>query len=283
MTWFIWILISIAMTAGSNLLQRVIMGKKDSDPFSTMLIFQTLTTLMTGLFAVSRGFVLPEWGAPYAWNIMLSGLFWGVGSFAMFKAYQLLGASENAIISSFSAIVTIGTAMYFLSETLDVYKSLGIVLILISVLVISVKKGKLSFTKGTIYALLSTTCYGLGVTSDAFILRSYDAISYTPIAFLLPGVFLVALKPSVLGSFRRLKDLIFTKNIIFLSFFYAAQGVTYYLALQSGGNASQIAPIFKANIVLTVFLAVIFLKEKEKLWLKFLSAVLVTVGVLLIK
>ena len=283
MTWFIWILISIVMTAGSNLLQRVIMGKKDSDPFSTMLIFQMLTTLMTGLFALSQGFVVPEPGAPYFWNMLLSGIFWGVGSLTMFKAYQLLGASENAIISSFSTIVTIVTAMYFLSETLDIYKTLGIVLILVSVLAISVKKGKLSFTKGTIYALLSTTCYGLGVTNDAFILRSYDAVSYTPIAFFLPAVLLVALKPSVIRRLKRLKDLVFTKNIILLSFFYGAQGVTYYLALQSGGNASQIAPIFKANIVLTVLLAVLFLKERENLLLKVLSAGLVTAGVLLIK
>jgi len=201
----------------------------------------------------------------------------------MFKAYQILGASENAIISSGSAIVTIVTAMYFLGERLTVYKSLGIVLVLLSVLAVSVKKGKFSFTKGTMYALVSTASYGLGVTSDAFILRSYDAVSYTPIAFGLPAILLVLLKPAVLRSFKRLQDPVFTKNIVFLSFFYSAQAVTYYLALQSGGNASQIAPIFKANIVLTVLLAVLFLKERENLLLKVLSAGLVTAGVLFIK
>lgn len=282
MTWFFWVIISLFATAISNLLQRIIMREKDSDPFSTMLIFQILTTLFTGIFAVWHGFALPSFDAGL-WNFLFSGFLWGIGSYTMFRAYQFLGTSEIAIISSFSAIVTIVTALIFLGESFDFIKIAGTGLILMSVLIISVKKGKLSFAKGTIYALISTTCFGLGVTNDAFILRSYDAISYTPIAFLLPGILLVLMKPSVLRTLNRLRNITFTKHILFLSFFYSAQAVAYYLALQSGGTASQIAPIFKANIVLTVLLAVIFLKEREHLFLKFVSAILVTVGVLLIK
>lgn len=282
MNWLFWVTVSVLATSVSNLLQRVIMGKKDSEPFFTMLVFQLLTTLMTGLFALSQGFILPPI-REYFWSFLLSGLLWGYGAYTMFKAYQLLGSSENAIISAFSAVVTIITSLYFLGESFDIYKTFGTLLILVSVLAVSVKKGKLSFSRGAVYALISTVCFGLGVTNDAFILRSYDAVSYTPIAFGLPGILLLLIKPSVVQSFRRLRDPVFTKNIILLSFFYSAQAVAYYLALQSGGNASQIAPIFKANIVITVFLAVLFLREREHLMLKTASAILVTAGVLLVK
>lgn len=71
--------------------------------------------------------------------------------------------------------------------------------------------------------------------------------------------------------------------MLFLTIFYSAQAVAYYLALQVGANASQLAPIYKSNIILTVLLAVIFLKEKENLTRKLSSAALVTIGVLMIK
>ena len=282
MTWFIWILISVITTAAANLLQRVVMREKDSDPYGTTVIFQLTTTLMTGIFAFSQGFQMPPIGA-HLWNFVLSAFFWGFGSYSLFKAFQSLGSSENAIISSLGTIVTIITAVFFLGESFNTPKIIGTALILGSIIALNFKNGKFTFGVGTKYAVISTVLFGLGVTNDAFILRTYDAVSYTPIAFLLPTILLLIIRPKAVSSFHRLANYSFRKNMFLLAFFYSAQAITYYLALQIGPSASQIATINKSNIIVTVLLAMIFLKERESLGLKFLSAILVTVGVLLIK
>lgn len=281
MTWFVWAIISVVTTAVANLLQRVIMREKDSDAFGTAVIFQFATAALTGIFALWNGFALPPIGE-YFWNFVASTLLWGLGTLTLFKAYQTLGSSEVAIISSLGTIVTIVSSITLLGESFSTVKILGTILILTSIFLVNEKKGKFSFKKGTTYALITTLFYGLAVTNDAFILRTYDAVSYTSVALFFPGVLLLALRPQAIASFKRLQNMTFTKNMLFLTIFYSAQAIAYYLALQLGANASQLAPIYKSNIILTVLLAIVFLREKEKLAVKLLSAALVTVGVLLI-
>jgi len=43
------------------------------------------------------------------------------------------------------------------------------------------------------------------------------------------------------------------------------------------------APLYRAEIILTVILAVIFLKEKDNLKIKILSAIIAALGVVLIR
>jgi uncharacterized membrane protein len=282
MSWFIWILISVVTTAVANIFQRVVMREKDIDPYATTVIFQFATALLTGIFAFGSGFVLPPI-QQYFWNFTLGGVLWGLMSYTSFLAYQSLGSSEIAILSSFGTVVTILSAMLFLGETFTAQKVIGTVLILSSVILVSFRKNKLSLSRGVWYALLSTVIAGFAITNDAFILKTYDAISYTPVMLLLPGILLLLFRPAAVKSFGRLKNLKYSKNMFFLAIFYSAQAVAYYVALHIGADASQVAPISKASIILTVLLALIFLKEKDNLFLKLLSTLLVTVGVLLVR
>jgi len=47
--------------------------------------------------------------------------------------------------------------------------------------------------------------------------------------------------------------------------------------------ASQIAAINQAQVIITVLLAVLLLKEKDNLLRKLIAAVLVTIGVILVR
>lgn len=282
MTWFFWIMFSVFTTAAANIFQRVVMREKDNDPYGTNIIFLFATALMTGLFALSKGFILPPLGT-YPWNFFASAFLWGAGSLLLFYAYQILGSSEIAIISSFGAVVTIIASILFLGETVTFQQIVGTILILSSIWIITKKKDMSFKGKGMLYALIVTILFGLAVTNDAFILKTYDAVSYTPVSLFFPALLLLLIKPLSIFSFRRLKNLKYSRNMFMLTFFYSVQAVAYYVALQISGNSSQIAPIYKSNIIVTVLLAVIFLKEKEHLTLKLISTLLVTIGVLLIK
>lgn len=48
------------------------------------------------------------------------------------------------------------------------------------------------------------------------------------------------------------------------------------------GPASQIAPINQAQVIVTVLLAIIVLKERDHLFRKVIAAILVTIGVILL-
>lgn len=101
-----------------------------------------------------------------------------------------------------------------------------------------------------------------------------------PVISFLPAVFMTVVQPR---AFLKVKDFFkikTVKNMFLLGFFYAVQGISYFLAIEKGAHASQIAPINRASIIVTVLLAAIFLKERDHLLKKFFSAILVTLGVL---
>jgi len=73
------------------------------------------------------------------------------------------------------------------------------------------------------------------------------------------------------------------KNLTFFSIFYAIQAITYYVAFERGAGAGQLSAIVKSSIILTVLFAAIMLKERNDLGKKIISAIIMTLGVLLLR
>ena len=121
--------------------------------------------------------------------------------------------------------------------------------------------------------------YGLAVTNDVYILRSFDAISYTPIISLLPGLFLIAIKPSAIKSIIKAISKPAIKPLLLYCVFYSVQAITYYAALERGVLASQMTMLYKLEIFLTLLLAAIFLHETDNLPKKVVSTILAFIGV----
>jgi drug/metabolite transporter (DMT)-like permease len=283
MPWFVLAIASVLFFSVASLLQKVLMKDDKSDPHAYSIFFQILGAVLIGSFALWRGFIMPPIGQ-YPFNFLLSAILYGSGTLFLFKALKYIEASEATIITSVRAIVTIVSAVLILGEVFDYKKGIGTVLILISAYVVTQKSRGIKFNKGVVYALGMSLCYGLAITNDAFIVKHVrDIFSFLTIGFLLPGIFLTIVKPTALGRLGQfLKPNVIAKMFIFTSF-YLGGAVTFYFALQNGANASQITPIAQSTVIVTVILAAIFLGERDNLVKKSISAILVTIGVLLIK
>ena len=133
------------------------------------------------------------------------------------------------------------------------------------------------------FALSGQVSYAIAIVSDTYILEAYDAVSYTPVISLLPGIILLVLNPGVIKKFKKYTKISYLKNLSFFGFFYSIQAICYYVALNKGADLSQIAPIFRAEIIFTVILATMFLKERDNLFIKFLAAFIAILGVFMIK
>lgn len=283
MTWLFFAIASVVAVSISNILQRVLMKEEDSDPASYSIAFQFICTVIVGAYALWRGFVMPPPSGLYL-NFILGGVLYGVGVLFLFKALQTLESSEEVVITSSRVLITIITAILFLGESFSFQKGIGTVLILAAVILVSVTKSKFVFDRGVIYALAMALCFGLAVTNDAFILgNGVDAVSYTAIMFLLPGIVLLIARPRALtrmGHFLQPKVL---RRMLLMCAFYSVAAVSFFIAIEKGADASQIAPINQAQVVMTVLLAAIILKERDYLFRKLLAAMMVLAGVLLIK
>lgn len=277
MSWVIIALISVVSLSGAAIYQKIAMRDERSDPVVSSIVFQYVLTIITLIYALIVGFKLPpmELFFPY---FFISAIVYAYGTLFFFKAIKLIEASENAILSSFGVFATIGSSYIFLGERLNGKQFIGLGLILVSVIAVNLKKNKFKFNLGALYSLAGATLYGLALTNDTYIVRSFDAVSYVPIMSFMPGVVLSIM---FLGSFKKItKDLrkSINKDLMIFCVLYGIQAVTFYLALTGGATASQLGSFVKIQVVLNVILATIFLKERDNLPLKFVAGVLTVVG-----
>lgn len=120
------------------------------------------------------------------------------------------------------------------------------------------------------------------MVNDAIILKTYEAFSYTTVMSFLPVFVLLLLFPKQIIKMPKMFDRKTLPIISILCFFYSIQAITYYLALQEGAPISQLSPMTKSSIVLTIILAAVFLKERSNLLKKSIAAIAVTIGVILL-
>lgn len=281
MTWLYYIVLSIFAGSIANLLNKILMKDDKSDPMLSSILFQFLLTFFFLLLSLIKGFVMPPIFV-YPLNFILNGFLYGLGTFFIFKALKYIEVSESSIIYSFGSIVTVISSIYFLKESFNLSKSLGLLLILISVIAIS-KPKKFKINKGVWYALGTAVFYGLAITNDSFLIKQSDTFSYLSIISFLPGVILLLISPK---SIRKINYYFNFKNflkLLIFSIFYTIASIGFYLALVNGGLTSQVGSISKSQVILTTLLAAVFLGERDRLWQKIIYGVLVVIGVILIK
>ena len=112
--------------------------------------------------------------------------------------------------------------------------------------------------------------------------QHYNVIAYNTFQNFLTGFIILAFYPKVLQQWKQVVKSGFLIKMLPLIIFSTAQGLLYLTALTYEGHTTQIGTIRQTSTIVTVLLAIIFLKERDNLWRKLLAAVLVTLGVFLV-
>lgn len=124
---------------------------------------------------------------------------------------------------------------------------------------------------------------GVGVVLDTYNVRSYDAVSYNVVINFLITLILLIYYPKTLKQLKSFSSRNFLYRMLPLGFFTSIQAIAYYLALGQGANASQVGPILQAQVIVTVLLAALLLKERDFFLRKIIAALLVSIGVILMR
>lgn len=278
--WHIYAIATVLFGSISSLLIRSLMKHDKNDPVLFMIVFQFILGGITLLFAFYRGFVFPFpidlWP-----RMILSAVLYAAGSLSNFYASHHLEAGEMTILTASGALVTILLSVFFLNNPFTFINTIGTALILLSILVLYAGE-RMKMNVGVWYALNVAFCYGVAVVNDTVIIRTYNAISFVPIMSFMPGIIIALIfykKIPKIGKMFHFKSF---SHVAIYAFFYGLSAVTFYQALAAGASVSQLSPISRASIIVTVILSAIFLSERKDIRKKILSAILVSIGVLLL-
>lgn len=281
MNWQILLSISIVTYSVSVLLQRILLKNNKSDPIAYSIVFQLLIGILIGIYAVFKGFSTPNL-VPIIPNLILMTILYGAGNVFIFSALKMIDASEFTIVFASRALWTIIGEIIFLKESFSAQQTLGTLLIIASVILVSWKKQKFIFSKGFVFSVLAGLFFGFAFTNDAFIVNNFDVPSYLTIAFIIPSLAVWAIYPKSTAKMKLLFERKTLLKLGLLGIFYTISSITIFLAYQIGKNATQIAPLNQTATIITVILSIIFLKERLDLWKKLLAVIISFVGVVLI-
>jgi len=256
------------------------MRQKDSDPRAQTIVFLTISGIFALVIALIKGFQFPA--LPLLPNFIIMIFLLTLAPLLVFRALQLIGASEVAIFLSPQWLWVVLGSFLFLGEKATIFKILGTIIILLGVLLVSSRKRKFEIRKGELFVLLAGLFYGLSYVNGFYILQSLDAFSFAAYACLLPALALIIIQPRTL---KRLKFYTLPRNalnVLTTASLDTIATISLYLAYQIGRNASQISPLSATPVMLTVIFSAIFLKERENLLKKIIGSAIIITGIILV-
>lgn len=281
MIWIILVLIGTIFYSVTILLQREFLKGKESNSFAYSIFFLLSISFLIAIYALITGFRVPAI-SPLTPNLVLMVALYALASLALYKGLKITDASQTSILSSSKSIWTMLAAIIFIGEPIRLWRIVGMILIILGIVVISLQKGEKRFHKGHILILVSAILFGLAFTNDAFLLKNFEAIPYSVIAFGLPGLMLLLTRPKSIKEMKFFFDKKRILKVLAVSVLYAIASVMIYLSYRLGGDASQIMPITQFSSILVVILGYVFLKERDIMFRKTIGSILALAGVFLL-
>lgn len=280
MSWLVFILISVTFSAFTRLIQRLLLGKGKIDPIAFSIVFQVLTGIILLLYAIISGFRFPDI-SKYWFPAITSIILFGIGNIALAKSLQKVEASVFTVLFATNVVWIMLFGVLIFGESISYWHIIGSALTFFSIYLLVERKGKFKFDSGIVYGLLCALCMGLAVLGWVYVGRRSDPISWNSITFLAPAAFNAMTNPRSLAKTKGILTKDTFPKLTLACVTFAISTLTLLYAYKYG-ELTQVAPISQTTIIITVILAIIFLKERENLIRKLMSAIICFCGVLLL-
>ena len=270
--------LNVACTSGQSALSKQY-AKRGGRPIEFNFNKATAGSILFLIFALLSGFSLHlptiAYGLAYGTTLCIS-------MHAGFRALAIGPMALSSIIASFSLVIPFIVGVVFWSEELTLFKLVGVVLLLCSILLINGKREAGFSVKWLVYVLVVLFANGICSVIQKMHQMSYPGLYQTEFIF---WANLLAVIVWLVGANVKAEKLSAPK----LTKLGLLGGVMNCLAnytvlyLSAGENASVLFPIVSiANIMTVWVIGIIFFKEKTKL-LQTIGLIIGIISVVLLK
>lgn len=280
MSWQILISISVITASIAYLLQRVLLHDDKSHPIAYAIVFQALVGVVVGIYALLTGLEVPDFRTLW-FPIALTCVLFAFANIASATVLQRMELSVFSILLNTRAFWAMLFGVLLFQEHLEIIQLFGALLIFLSICLAVERKGTVRFDKNTLLGLLTGLIYGLAVTGLVYVNKRADEITWTALSFIGPALLILIAQPRSVKHMRPLFRKKVLLKLLALAFLMAISVSTFLLSLQTG-SISLIAPLHATTIIVTVLLAIAFLRERTRLRWKSAAAIVCFMGVLLI-
>jgi drug/metabolite transporter (DMT)-like permease len=281
MSWQLLTAMSVLSLSVSVLLQRVLIHRDRIDPFAYAVVFQGVVSVLLMAVALVVGFRLPHIETLLG-PALIAVVFFGLGHIVYAKTLQTIEASAFSVLFATQAIWIMLLGIVLFGEKLTALQIVGTVLIFVSVILLVKNIRRVGLDRGTVLGLLTGLMFGIAITAWSYVGRHTDGLSWAAISFVATTAVAFLARPQIIRTVQPLFRGKVMMRLLLLGVFYGLGSLTMLFAYKYGSFAI-VSPLRQTSIVVTVLLALLFLKsERHTISRKILAAVICLVGVVLI-
>ena len=210
----------------------------------------------------------------------------GLGNIIYYSGQDLIDAGTSQVALSTKIIWTALLAIPLLGSTYEWSQVLGMAILVGAVLVVTGKLSSKIASKGAIIIAISAVAFSVNAVTSANLASEFSLPAYLALSFLGAAVFTFFTSFKYIqkdANYIRKNVAMTAKYITFASVVVLIYFVLVYYAFRDAGDDSGLATILtNAQVVATVILASIVLKERDNLPRKFIAGILVLISAFLI-
>lgn len=191
-------------------------------------------------------------------------------------------ASTFSIIRQLSTVFMIFAGIIFLKEPFIVNKLIGAILIITSNILIFYKKGEAKLNKYIILGILANICYTIALFLDVNISNNFNLPFYITISLGIPAILISIIEKIKISDIKN-EFINGNKKAICITGITWSLSILAQLRAYQLGDVSVVAPLCALSVILNVIFGYLFQNEKENLTKKIIAALLIILGIILIK
>lgn len=279
MSWMSWIGISIGAAALEKCFNRHFLSQ-GANAWDYLVGYN-----LGAIIFILSVFGLPEFGhtSPHYFLLAVSGLLWLMFCIFTFKADQYAEVGVTGLLSRLQLVLVCLGGMIFFGERVTMAGSFGIVLILSGVIFLGLRVSSFSFqsNRGVLFKLLAVFTISIVLLVDKQLVQEIDAKTITFFGYTSPLLFALISRPSRLRPAITLMQNLKWTNVGL----GALSCLSYYGLIQSLKSApiTLVLPLLQTELIVVLFMAYIFLNERENFIKKLAASTVILVGAIFMR
>lgn len=284
-----WLLLTIFAILSRSFMSILTKLFSSAAPVSSI----TQSMLFTGVAAIFACVAIPILGnfqldfSPTVWSILtVIIVLQAVGNLLYFKGLKELQASVASV--AFSSIVIWSTllSVVFLGANFSLIQYAGVALLLFSIVYIQYKKGGKYLEPAVLYIMAGSLCYAGFVVGSAKIASIVPLSTYLLLCYLGPTLIIGILYSKKIKqdlAHLHLKNHKYIPILLLTSLASVGYFCFSYFAYQFAPSKGTVVVLLTLQVVVSVLLGIIFLKEHDRLGRKLSAGALALIASIMIK
>ena len=280
MEWLIFVILYLIFYVVFNQTYKVA-TKTLTKPGALTILLQLIGSLSILLLIPLFEMKLPNDPKIYLF-LGLSIIFYTISDRVNTTVRSGIEASTFSVITQLSTVFMIVAGVLFFKEPFVLNKFIGAILIVFSNVLIFFKKGNGKPNKYVLLGIFANICFTIALFLDVNNSDNFNLPVYVTATFGIPSILILI--------FERIKfkDLMEeykngNRKAIWITSISWALSILFQLRAYQLGEVSIVAPLCALSVILNVVVGYFFLKEKDNILKKIIAALLIILGIILIK